>query len=128
MLIMDNGVLPSAENIMNSEGETSREIAGIIKDAGLEPLQTFVTSLGIPMLRQKILQNGPAIVSILPNPESATGHAIIVDEISSDYSRVRLRDPWHGWDLVAKASAFDRVWKNAVKRAPQDVIVQVKKS
>ncbi len=133
MLIMDNQGVPNWENIMHSEGETCIESARLLREAKFNVVQTRVDSLGpvgcsIPHLRQKILENGPAILTILPNPKSGAGHAVIVDEISQDCSQIRMRDPWHGWDLVANAEAFRQAWQNAFKSGRDEAIVQIKNS
>lgn len=37
------------------------------------------------------------------------GHVIVVDEVSDDLSQIRLRDPYHGWEITVTAEAFKRV-------------------
>lgn len=58
-------------------------------------------------LRQLILKNGSAIVTV---NGSIGKHHIIVDHVSSDYQHVRLRDPFHGWEITILSSDFYIMW------------------
>lgn len=128
MLIMDNGGKPKAVDIKNRKASTYEQIIEDIRNAGLEPLSTPVLDLqrSLKLLRQAIQAHGSAYVSSLSNENAATGHAIIVDEISEDLKKVRIRDPWHGWECIVSGDVFKEYWNNATDRWDKRHIVQVK--
>jgi hypothetical protein len=35
-------------------------------------------------------------------------HVVIVDDVSEDLKSVRLRDPYHGWEITVKTTAFEK--------------------
>ena len=127
MLIVDNGKLPKAADLLNRKAANFKKIALDIQAAGLETLLTPVASLGrsLEKLREQILKHGPAYVRV--KKPNTSGHAILVDEISQDLKKVRIRDPWHGWEIIIKAEAFKEYWYNSLNQAEaDDFIVQVR--
>jgi len=58
---------------------------------------------------EEVLQKGSAIVSI--EDPTAGGHSIIVDEISLE--GVRIRDPYHAWEITVTPKAFLQRWVSA---------------
>lgn len=76
-----------------------------LEKAGLQGFYSHASNLS--ELREVIMKNGSAIVSI-----EVTGvHAVVVDDISQDLSKVRLRDPYHGWEITVTAEAFVKAWE-----------------
>lgn len=74
-----------------------------ITQAGLQPLESECNT--IPELRSLLQKHGSAIVTV----NSGVGsHVVVVDEILND--RVRLRDPYHGWEVDIKIDAFKNSW------------------
>lgn len=66
----------------------------------------FITTecFSIEELQSQIKKNGSAIVSV----DSCGAHVILVDEITEKC--VRIRDPYHGWEIDIKRSAFEAYW------------------
>lgn len=127
MLIVDNGKLPKANDLLHRKSASTKQIAQDIQNAGLEPLLVPVASYGrsLEKLREQILKHGPADVRV--RKPNTTGHALLVDEISADLKKVRIRDPWHGWEIIIKAEAFKEYWYNSLDQAEtNDYTVQVK--
>lgn len=129
MLIMDNAKLPVASDLKNREWGTWVSAFLDILNAGLSPrvIPVSASNSSLFFLREQILSDGPAILSIMSNPNGSTGHAVIVDEISKDLLKVRIRDPWHGWSITVDGWTFQRVWHNFINKVPHKAfIVQVK--
>jgi len=59
----------------------------------------------IDQLQREIQNGGSAIVSV---DSGLGGHYVVVDEISQ--SGVRIRDPFHGWEVLIKKADFERSW------------------
>ena len=38
-----------------------------------------------------------------------------MDDVSEDLQQVRLRDPYHGWEITVSAKAFQSRWKGNQK-------------
>jgi hypothetical protein len=92
------------ELIMRNLGNES-DMAQDIRKAGLTPLINYLSeSLGLEELRAFILKSGSAIVGI--NGNEFGEHVVVVDEISANLDQVRLRDPYHGWEITVKGEAF----------------------
>lgn len=87
-------------NIRNLGNDSDQEHD--IKAAGLTPLTSKCSSL--EELKRLIEKDGSAIVSV----SSIGGHVIVVDEVLDD--RVRIRDPYHGWEVDLKKEAFLLSW------------------
>jgi hypothetical protein len=128
MLIVDNGGVPQAADLLNRQAASYQEIAQDITNAGLVPLSVPVASYGrsLAKLREQILDHGPAYVRIKEH-DGAVGHAILVDEIHEDLSKVRIRDPWHAWECVVDGEAFKKAWYCSLDQAEaDDYTVQVR--
>jgi hypothetical protein len=78
----------------------------------------FITTecFSIEELQSQIIKNGSAIVSV----DSCGAHVILVDEITE--KSVRIRDPYHGWEIDIKRSAFEACWSK------ENRIFQVKRN
>lgn len=106
MLIMDNGKNPDllalrGRNIGNDEDQIRD-----IQNAGLKAAKNSANDLS--ELRNLIIQNDSCIVTVSGR---LGGHVIVVDEVSSDLSKIRLRDPYHGWEITVHSDAFLKEWK-----------------
>jgi hypothetical protein len=128
MLILDNGGAPRAADLLNRKAASYHQIGQDITNAGLHPLMTPVASYGrsLAKLRERILADGPAYVRIKEHP-GGVGHAIIVDGISDDLTKVGIRDPWHAMEFIVKGEAFKEAWYCSLDQAEaEDYTVQVR--
>lgn len=116
MLIVDNGkkIDPYKLEIRNLANE-ERQIRDI-EEAGLKAIINSAETLS--ELRLCIVKNGSAIVSV---DNKIGAHVVIVDEVSEDHSWIRLRDPYHGWEITVTKEAFLQEWKSGN-------VIQVSKS
>jgi len=127
MLIVDNGKLPKLQDLQTRGPSSYITVADDLKKAGLDPLKIPVKSFNrnLERLRQQILHDGPAYVRI--KEDGHNGHAIILDEISEDFKRVRLRDPWHACEMIVHCDAFKQAWLRSLDQCEAtDYIVQVR--
>jgi hypothetical protein len=128
MLIVDNGRQPRLLDLRGRVAANYQAIADDITRAGLAARTTPVMDFGrsVERLRAQILAEGPAVVRIQEGV-GAVGHFIVVDEISADLSRVRIRDPWHSWECIVTGEAFRNVWHRSLDQCEAiDHIVQVR--
>lgn len=106
MLLMDLGFFPDLLKLKEHlttddsrmevlENYPCKEIRSEIEE---ETGEEFLKSL-----QNKILKDGSAIIGI---DNGMGGHVIICDEIAEDLSTIRIRDPWHGWEITLHADAF----------------------
>lgn len=116
MLIMDHGKKIDITALTETNLGDEQSISLNILKAGLSPQST---SLGdenaLSSLRKCIQDHGSAIVFI---SSSIGNHCVIVDDISEGLDRVRLRDPYHGWEVTVTAQAF-------LKQKPLGTIIQI---
>lgn len=118
MLVMDHQKKPDTKALQNTNlGDTESQLHGLPK-AGLTPVVNFADNLS--ELRNLLIKNGSAIVSM---DGELGGHVVVVDEVAEDLSTVRLRDPYHGWEITVTAKAF---LKRCREKSEIEVI-QVKK-
>lgn len=106
MLIKDHGGTPDLSELQFRVMGDTPDIIHDIKKAGMEPQKLACQSL--VQLRQALLQNGSAIVSVC-DPVLGN-HSIVVDEVSADLQQIRLRDPYHGWEITVLESIFLPRW------------------
>ncbi len=111
MLIVDWGGKCDVQALISRNLGNDTDIDADIRKAGLTPKFTNIKNLS--ELQKAIQKNGPAIVSISGECGS---HVIVVDEIKNDI--VRLRDPYHGWEISVTAEALR-------KRFHGDDIIQI---
>jgi hypothetical protein len=109
MLIMDNRGTPMLHQLKSRNLGTDDDIKSDIKAAGLQIIDSTVEAKNLGKLRDLIQTNGSCIVSLAGKLGQ---HSIVVDEVSDDLSRVRLRDPYHGWEITVTADAFLKEWSN----------------
>ena len=112
MLIKDQKKEFSFIDLSTCSFENDEDTKKYVRTAGLEPIVTHLESNSLEILR-KLLGCGSAIVSIW-DPQ-ANHRSIIVDEVSEDLQQVRLRDPYHGWEITVSAAAFQLRWKGDQK-------------
>ena len=101
-------------------------VAKIMHDRGL-PLMTSTITYdesrnisGLFQLKKLLNKYGSLILGILDRKLGS--HFIIIDEIADNFQTVRLRDPWHGWDITVKADAIrKRISDPRVLHLPYDI-------
>jgi hypothetical protein len=106
MIIMDAGGKPDVFRLKRCNLGDEHTIRDDILRAGKKP--RFLIEKNLQDLRIQLLEGGSAIVSI--HDSEVGGHSIVVDDVSSDLKEVRLRDPYHGWEITIKAAAFIMKW------------------
>lgn len=105
MLILDNGIIPNLQELKTRNlGNTSDQHRDI-ENAGLSCCISPAKDLA--ELQNLILENDSCIVSV---SGKLGGHVLIVDEVSQDHSKIRLRDPYHGWEITVSSEAFLNEW------------------
>lgn len=98
MSVLDHGKLPDVAHL----GTRNNTILMVrLLAAGLTAIKQEANTLG--ELKELLNSNGSAIVSVYG---ASNEQYIIVDDISDDLSKVRLRDPYHGWEITVTAEAF----------------------
>lgn len=108
MLIKDQGGKPKFCELQGSNLGDDESIKQDIQNAGFKLMVTSLISNSLEDFREQLKNYGSAIVS-LEDPQ-AGGHSIVVDEVSEDLQQVRLRDPYHGWEITVSAEAFQLRW------------------
>ncbi len=88
-----------------------------LKEAGLTVINSSLKNEinYLQKLKDLINVNGSAIVPIFDQSKGF----LIVDEISPDLKKVRVRDPFHGWEITVTAEAF--------LKKKTDSVIQVQK-
>lgn len=105
MLIVDHGKQPDLQVLrMRNLGNDENQVRDI-KAAGLNPVINTANTL--KELQNLIQKNGSAVVTVI---EDAGFHVVVVDAVSADFSKIRLRDPYHGWEITVTQKAFLREW------------------
>ena len=111
MLIKDNGGIVNTSTLKNGSLWNHQKRFTTLIEAGLIPIERKVDLSShqskLESLKACLLKYGTAIVSF-------GGHVVLVDHISDCLSRVRLRDPYHGWEITVKANAFTLILKESV--------------
>lgn len=103
MLILERGGPVDTHRILNTNlAESKVEIPQWIREAGLNSIVTDLDDK-LETLQKLIQTNGSAIVSI---DSDLGGHVVVVDNISEDLDKVRLRDPYHGWEITVSGDTF----------------------
>ena len=105
MLIMDHGKKPDLEELRNRNLGRDEDQINDIEKAGL--VGVIHSAKNLKTLKKLITNNGSAIVNV---NGKIGGHVIIVDNVSDDLSKVRVRDPYHGWEITVKSAAFLKEW------------------
>lgn len=121
MLIMDHEKEPDCYCLRSRTMTTVAQIIAEIQKSGLTTKSTNVPFSDLTQLRAAIEKDGSAIVAINGIEEI---QYIIVDEISDDYEQVRIRDPYHGWEILITAEAFIKKFKIGDNLPPNILIIQ----
>lgn len=116
MLILDHGGKIDLQELQARNLGNDEDMMQDIQRAGLTPLMSTLDKENLlPSLRKAIQDHGSAIVSI---GGEVGGHVIVVDDVSEKLDSVRLRDPYHGWEITVTAKAF-------LQRGPGLKVVQI---
>lgn len=115
MLIMDHHKNIDLNQLQTRNLGNDNDQLRDIKNAGLNPCTSYAKNLSA--LRELICSYNSCIVSL---SGALGGHVVVVDEVSQDLSTVRLRDPYHGWEITVTQEAFLQEWRGG------DVIFIVK--
>lgn len=114
MLISDHDGKVNINDLKNSNLGNEESIREMMVEGGVSPFTSKIIAKKradrLLQLQKYLLQDGPAIVSVNVNG----GHVIIVDEISEDFTKVKIRDPYHGWMITIKVKAFLDSWVKRV--------------
>lgn len=103
MLILERGGPVDTHRILNTNlAESEIEILQWIHVAGLNSMVIHLDDK-LQTLQKLIQTNGSGIVSI---DSDLGGHVVVVDDISEDLGKVRLRDPYHGWEITVSGDTF----------------------
>ena len=116
MLIMDHGKTPNFDELSRRNLGNDDDQIRDLKEAGLSPITPEAKDLS--ELRDLIELNGSCIATVVGK---LGGHVIVVDFVSEDLSKIRLRDPCHGWEITVGSEAFLKEWCGGT-------IIQVEKS
>lgn len=101
MLLVDHKKDVNAESLRKRNlGDTDTMLQDL-QMGGINGYVAWVSS--IQDLRQSLIQNGSAIVHL---GGEIGNHVAVVDEVSEDLSSVRIREPYHGWEITVTAEAF----------------------
>lgn len=109
MLIYESGKEMSADALENRNlGNEELNIRDFQK-AGLKPIVSNCRNL--EELKGLLEKNGSAIVDV----NSVGEHVVVVDAITD--AAVRIRDPYHGWEVDVRRDAFESRWsgKNVIQ-------------
>ena len=104
MLIMDNGGKPDIAELINRHGGTPQQYINDFQKAGLTSIRTH--AINLDDLSKLIKQYGSCVATLT----RGLHHDLIVDEVSEKLSAVRIRDPYHGWEITVKKEAFSLMW------------------
>jgi hypothetical protein len=103
MLIMDNGRAPNLMELISRNLGDDEVMFRDLRNAGLSPATAPFRNL--EELKSKLESCGSLICSMI---FPCGAHVIVVDEVSDDFSIVRVRDPYHGWEISVRADAFKK--------------------
>ena len=110
MLLLDQGYSPPLNHIRGHLTQQKDRVR-LLEQAGATVVNDVIkTKSGtefLNKLKNRIDENGPAIIRIGGNDEgSIGGHVLICDHISDELDSVRIRDPFHGWEITIAADAL----------------------
>ena len=105
MLIIDHQKLVNLTYLKRRNLGDDNQKMRDLREAGLTPLKGKIdfknTASKLQSLRDMILKNESAIVTV----DNGGEHCLVIDDVDPTLSKVRLRDPYHGWEItVAGAS------------------------
>lgn len=107
MLIKDHGGQVESTTLKSCNLWPNQRTMSTLLNAGLKAIESKIDLNShedkLRSLKTKLLAKGSAIVTII-GPFGA--HFLVVDCISECLTKVRLRDPYHGWEITVLAKAF----------------------
>jgi hypothetical protein len=106
MLILDNNKVPNLQTLRFRNLGDNAVMLQDIKNAGLQGVENE-TKKDLSALRDLIIKNGSCIAYTLGK---LGAHVIVVDEVSENLSRIRIREPYHGWEITVSKEAFLNEW------------------
>jgi hypothetical protein len=111
MLLLDHNLQAPLSLINEGESSTIKDLQDLLFkfDVKTNTRKIKITKPDVFLLslKNEISLYGPCILSIQGLKEGRIGgHFIIVDEISDDFNKVRIRDPFHGWEITITKDAF----------------------
>ncbi len=114
MLLLDHKRKPNILALQTWNGRRVELISMILRQAGLNVLESQTAAKSLSILEELLSKYGPAIVSI--DTPSTQGHVIVVDALFN--TGALIREPYHGWNMLITRQAL----QNALDSAP---IIQV---
>jgi hypothetical protein len=102
MLMLDNGKEPNYWGLRTRTLANDEEQVANIKSTGLKAFINKAKDLS--ELKDMILRHDSCVGSF------RGGHVIVIDEVSSDLSKIRMRDPYHGWEITVGSESFLNKW------------------
>lgn len=108
MLIFDNGKKPDLQKLRSTNLGNDESQISDIEDVGLTALESDCKDL--KQLREAIMNKGSCIATT----RNALGGHVVVDHVSEDLSKIRLRDPYHGWEISVTQEAFLKEWSGGI--------------
>jgi hypothetical protein len=117
MMLLDHQRKIDPEEMANSNLGMDNEMISQLETAGLHPIHSKPSASVNPFiwLQNEVKTKGSAIVTV--DSDRMGAHVIIVDLVSDE--GVRLRDPYHGWDITVTHEGFIKYWQ------PRSGIIQV---
>lgn len=111
MLLLDHEMTPDFKTISAGSWSNNKSMIKLLADGGLKAesdmLSTKSKNEFILRLKSQVDRKGSTIVGIKGLKEGRIGgHLLICDYVSFDLLSVRIRDPWHGWEMTVTADAF----------------------
>ena len=117
MLILQHEKFPDLLRIMRCELGNKETIQCDLSKSGLQSIIYEVRNTPQD-LRVSLLAKGSGIIGI--SDCEVGGHEIVIDDVSEDLMLVRLRDPYHGWEISIDSQAL-------IKRLPKHFsIIQIR--
>ena len=108
MVLMDLGFQPDFSKLEGGLTNYDQRME-VIKGLALREIRNHLNTKNeqefLEELREKIHKNGSALIGI-DGGSGFVGHGIVCDDISADLQTVRIRDPWHGWEVSLNAKSF----------------------
>jgi hypothetical protein len=111
MLLLDHNLQAPLALINEGESSTIKNLQDLLSQFNVKnnakKIETTNSDEFLLSLKKEISLNGPCILSIQGLKEGRIGgHFIIVNEIFDDFNKIRIRDPFHGWEITITKAAF----------------------
>ena len=111
MLLLDHGLTPDLGGISTGSWSNPDSMIKLLAEGGLkaecDKISTKSKNKFLLNLQKQVHGRGSTIVTLKSLGEGRIGgHVLICDDVSFNLLSVRLRDPWHGWEITVTAEAF----------------------